>query len=642
LSKFSKVWLLLTLAVLLPPTGMLFGQSPPPGGASTSSKYDSVTATPGTVTVTVGVRDSRGLPLEDKASVQLTSRTRGFNRTFPTDQSSSAIFDSLIEGPYDVEVQCPGYGTVKNHLDITGGAAFFSTYIYLPAAGEALPSGRPSQGLVLTPRLANELDKGIDSMRKHKYDAAKTHFAKAARLAPNSSDIFYLQGTAELGLTQPEAARHDFERAVELDPSHEKALQALGELQLHAGDSAAAILTFNKARSANGAGWRTHYLLATAYAKTGDLRDAESYASSAVRLAHGKTVQPMLLLGDIQAGQGKWLLAKQTWERVEIEFPKSPEASEAQKKITEASGEHPAAAANIATPAISVELPGEFEGPPWAPPDIDSKEYSVAPDVACSADDVIPRAMRRMKVQLENLEKFGATEHIEHQEIDRKGVSGPIKIKNFYYLVFVIPQQGDSVFLEESRDGGVGVVTDFPTALATTGLNSLGVSVLQPMYRNGFSYKCEGLSNVRGEAAWQVRFEEKQNANLDVRRWQRSGTFYNIPLKGRIWLASGSYDVLKIETDLREPVVNLELHRDHLQVEYGPVNFADGKSKLWLPWSAEMYLEIHGKRYHHKHFLTDYILFGVDTSHKINGPKNPPPEEFSTIPSPPPAEVPHH
>jgi hypothetical protein len=43
-----------------------------------------------------------------------------------------------------------------------------------------------------------------------------------------------------------------------------------------------------------------------------------------------------------------------------------------------------------------------------------------------------------------------------------------------------------------------------------------------------------------------------------------------------------------------------------------------------------MHMELHGHRYHHKHYLTDYMLFGVDTSNKIGKPKEPPPPPPST------------
>jgi hypothetical protein len=55
-------------------------------------------------------------------------------------------------------------------------------------------------------------------------------------------------------------------------------------------------------------------------------------------------------------------------------------------------------------------------------------------------------------------------------------------------------------------------------------------------------------------------------------------------------------------------------------IDYGPVNFDHGKTSLWLPWYAELYLQVHGRRYH-RHTLTNYALFSVDTDHQISAPK---------------------
>jgi hypothetical protein len=118
-----------------------------------------------------------------------------------------------------------------------------------------------------------------------------------------------------------------------------------------------------------------------------------------------------------------------------------------------------------------------------------------------------------------------------------------------------------------------------------------------------------------------VRFEQNKNASKGIRRWQRNGQIFEIPLKGRIWLSASTFDVVRIETDLAQPNQKLELTRDHLLVDYGLVTFASSNTRLWLPWNAEMYIELHGRRYHHKHFLTDYMLFAVDSSNKISKPK---------------------
>jgi tetratricopeptide (TPR) repeat protein len=601
-------------------------QPPPPSpvvsGADTT-KLGTLIRAPQDVTITIAVRDGRGLPIDDLATVRLSSNLRGVHRIQDTKNSADVSFGNLLEGSYEVEVRCEGYRSVQQMIDVNGGSAFFTAYIYLRPMDARTTEAGPPQGVALTPKATSEVDKGLAAMRKRQYESARNHFGKASQMQPSNADVWYLRGTAELSLQQTNAAQRDFEQAVALEPSHEKALLALGQMQLDAGDAKTAIETLNRSFSLNGAGWRTYYLLASAYWKTKQWKEASSAAANSVNLAHNQAATPLLLLGDIQLAAGDSPAAKQTWEKLISTFPKEPRAADAQKRIEQINRGNSMTVAEAAPPALPA-IPALVEERPWAPPDIDNKDYPVSA-VACNLDDVLDRAMVRVKTQLGNLEKFTATEHIEHQEIDKLGMAGPIKTRQFSYIVFVFPYQNDSVFLEESRDGQANTAA-FPTSLATVGLTSLGISMLQPVYRPTFNYQCEGLATVRGDAAWQLRFEEKKDSQSGVRRWQRQGTIYNIPIKGRIWLSTTTFDILRVETDLREPVDKLELAKDHLLVDYGPVKFTSGADSLWLPWSAEMYMELHGKRYHHRHFLTEYMLFGVDTSHKIGLPKNLPPE----------------
>jgi len=70
----------------------------------------------------------------------------------------------------------------------------------------------------------------------------------------------------------------------------------------------------------------------------------------------------------------------------------------------------------------------------------------------------------------------------------------------------------------------------------------------------------------------------------------------------------------------------LELARDHISIDYGPVQFKKNQTELWLPWTAEIFLDLHGHHYHHKHTLSNYSVFDVATENKIGTPKNAPPE----------------
>jgi Flp pilus assembly protein TadD len=567
------------------------------------------------------------MPLESQALVRLHSAVAALDLRSPTREGSAAVFNRVKPGEYDVEVQCAGFKTASEHIQVLGfGGGNFTSYIFLQREGESSLSHQPPSGIVLSPKLQAELEKGLDAMRKHQFESAQSYFLKATRLAPNNSDAAYLLGTAELALQRNELARTQFESALKIEPTHERALLALGELQLRSGDHAAAIHTLEKAYLASGASWRTHLLLAIAYCKSNQWPEAQQHAERAMALAASHAAYPTYLLGEIQFAEGREAEARSTWQHLLTQFPDDAMAPRAKQRLASVSDTSPhSLSSNPTAPAPgelpvaaapSVTIPAAAERP-WAPPDIDGTEYVLAASAPCQLDDVLARASTRLNSQLANLEKFAATERIEHQEIDRYGVPGAVRSRDFSYIIFVHSLPPSSFYLEESRNGS-GDVSSFPTSLATTGLLGLGVAVLQPVFRPNLSLVCEGLSSIRGQAAWQFHFQEAGGSPVSIREWRKSGRLYSLPVKGRFWLSAASFDLLRIETDLIAPQRKLELTRDHLTVDYGPVSFDKSKTTLWLPWNAEMFMELHSRRYHHKHFLTDYLLFSIDTTHKIS------------------------
>jgi len=598
-----------------------------PGSGGRAGRFSPIPTT----TLTVGVRDSSGMPLDTPALVKLRGAMENGSRVASTQEAASAVFEGVTEGEYEVEAQCVGYQTVIERVSVATVSPSMQIYVYLLRESERNSQIQKQRGIAMSPKLQAEIDKALDALHKRQFEAARNHLVKGAQLAPGNADVVYLLGVSELGLNHLYLARQNFEHALSLDAGHERALLALGEMQLRSGEFSEAIVTLEKAFAKNGAGWRTHLLLASAYSKAGRLTDAETHAQRAVDLAREKGAGARLLLGEIQQMEGKPVEAQRTWQELTAKFPNESYAAEARQKLASLSTAPPAAAAP--EPALLASLPVPVSPSvellpakerPWAPPDIDSREYPLAQNASCSAEEILPRAEHRLKSQLENFEKFTATEHIDHQEIDRVGRPGPVKSRDFSYIVFVNRYAVDSFFLDEDRYSA-GRDSSFPTSLATQGLNNLGVAILQPATQKDFAYQCEGLASIRGKATWQIRFQEKKDSLRGVRNWRRDGKLYHVRLKGRIWISSASFDVLRMETDLLEPIQILDLTRDHLLVDYGPVNFETSNTTLWLPWSAEMHMEIHGHRYHHKHYLTDYMLFEVDTKHKIGKPKIPPP-----------------
>ena len=584
----------------------------------------------------VFVRDRHGNALDTAAAVRLTSPRVNYNAVQPVQGASAAHFLNLAFGEYEVEVTCPGFRKVTEHFTSEFTRGSLPLYIYLIPESDAADPATPSGKFVLAQALRGEMQRGIEALNKDHCETARKIFAKVLQKAPNNPDVIYYLGQAELGLQHHVLAREDFKRALALDPNNELALLALGQMQLRSGAPADAVVSLEKAVSHGRAGWHADFELASAYLALHRLKDAEFEASRAVSMAKEKGGACVFLLGEIQYAEGKRADAKRSWESILKTFANDPAVPETKKMLARVESEglepSPASAVDPPLPPAPETSRVAFVELPWAPPDTDSAVYNVAPGVQCQATPILDGALHRMNVELADFEKFTATEHIEHQDIDRYGWPGPVKSHDFSYVVFVHPIGKDSLYVEEYRDGIQGA-SDFSDVIISSGLNSLGVNALQPFYRGRLNYSCEGLSNVRGQAAWQIRFEEKRELKGGgFRVWYRNSTLYDIPVKGRLWISSASYAVLRIETDLRDPIAVLGLTRDHLVVDYGPVNFSTGKKQLWLPWSADMYMELRGKRYHHRHFLSDYLLFDVDTAHKIGAPKEPAPASDESAP----------
>jgi Flp pilus assembly protein TadD len=615
------------------------------------------------VSVVVSVREIGGAPLQGNAVVKLNSDFSGVHLTAPTQDAGNATFPPVRAGDYQIEVSCAGYKTTTEPTAVMPSYSSYNVFIYMRSESAADNMSPAPSATTMSPKLQSEIDKGAAKMRRQQFDEARQHFEKAAKMAPGNPDVQYMWGMLEYYQQHYDLARTKLETAISINPNHERALVTLGEIQLREKQAPQAVQTLEKAYLVNGADWRMHYLLAFAYADENNLAKAETHAQRAADLG-GKEHSPQarVLLGRILISEGKLKEARDAFDTVIRDFPADPAAKDAKsgfvalEKAAEspsatvvpastspANASAPSANASAASPnspagaspsasagssssaianAVTQPAPAPVSIRPWAPPDVDAKEYVVAPDVACSLDTVLQRTQTRTMKQIANFEKFVATEHIEHQDIDAYGNPGLIKSKDFTYLVFIRKEKKGSLLLDEQRDGGENL-NEFPTSLASHGLVGLGVFLFDPEYQSDVTYRCEGLSEWRGQAAWEIRFEQKRDVESRLMTWRNNRGVFPVALKGRAWISSSTYDVLHLETDLRDPMSQIELERDHLAIDYGPVKFNHGSTSLWLPWYAEIYMQLHGKRYHHRHTLTNYALFSVDTDHQINAPKEP-------------------
>jgi tetratricopeptide (TPR) repeat protein len=436
------------------------------------------------VSVVVSVREFGGGPLQGNPIVKLSSDFSGVHLTAPTQDGGNATFPPVRAGDYQIEVTCAGYKTKTEPTAVMPSYSSYNVFVYMqPESAADYLTGAPPSNTTMSPKLQTELDKAVAKMRRQQYDEARQHFEKAAKMAPGNPDVQYMWGMLEYYQQHYDAAEKKLETAISINPSHERALVTLGEIQLREKKEAQAAQTLEKAFLVNGADWRTHYLLAFAYADEKEFAKAETHAQRAADLG-GKEHSPQarVLLGRIFSSEGKLADARKAFDGVIRDSPADPAAKDAKTALValDRAAESPAVnvvAASTSPTSASVASPNSAAGilpsasapaspisiRPWAPPDVDAKEYVVAPDVACSLDTVLQRTQTRTMKQIANFEKFMATEHIEHQDIDPSGNPGQIRSKDFTYLVFIRKEKKGSLQLDEQRDGGENLkpISDF-------------------------------------------------------------------------------------------------------------------------------------------------------------------------------------
>jgi hypothetical protein len=255
----------------------------------------------------------------------------------------------------------------------------------------------------------------------------------------------------------------------------------------------------------------------------------------------------------------------------------------------------------------------------WVPPDVDRFVPEVTPGATCPLSSVLSEAGKRIEELARNVDKFTATEVVEHQSVDRSGRLGATQNRNFNYLVTMAKTRSGGVNVEEYRSGG-SAPDQFPDHIATVGTPSLAL-IFHPHHVDDFEMKCEGLGQWRGQPAWQVRFEERRDRRNAMMVVQIGGGSFSPRLRGRAWILADSYQVARLESDIADEIPKIRLRLQHQDIEYRPVPLPDSKLEIWLPSSTEMYMDFIGRRFYRRHSFTNLKFFSVKVQQTFGDPK---------------------
>jgi tetratricopeptide (TPR) repeat protein len=611
--------------------------------------------------ISVQVMELTGAPFSGGAKVDLRRGTRTatqnstavmYNQTITTNESGLAQFQGLLEGDYIVEVTAPGYRSVLEDASINIGHKNEAFGVMMIAEGPIAKGGGHAGGPPA--KALKEMEKGLEAMQVGKLNDAEQHLKKAQELAPKNADVNYLVGVLYMRRGNSAQAREYLQKAVDAAPNHASALLALGQAEIQQRDYAKAAESLDRGVKLQPTAWRAHYLAGIASYQMRDYEKALEEAQAAVASGQDKSGGSLLLVGQAQAALHQRDAALTTFNQylkeqvdpskaaaAKREIDKLNGRSSGQGKVELASAVSPAGAGNGSSSDVAplkiagdsgdtatetADLPDLPALPlgtetKWAPPDVDEEKlvFDTSAD-SCSLDSVTSKVGARIEELVSNVDRFTATEAMDHTALSPLGIQESHETRQFNYLVEIRKSGARDLDVQEYRDGSVSV-QQFPAHMGTVGLPTL-VLVFHPYYQPKYDFRCEGGGSWNGRKTWVVHFQQKANSHSEMLVYHVNGRFYPVGMKGRAWIDQETSQILAMESDMIKPIPEIRLMRDHQLIEYGPVAFANAGTNMWLPKSADWYCSISGHRYHRRHSFSNFLLFQIDDSQKIGKPKD--------------------
>jgi tetratricopeptide (TPR) repeat protein len=543
-----------------------------------------------------------------------------------TDMSGKATIYDLPPGNYIVEASAAGYLEVREDVHLEMRWSLVTIALIMKPDEMGLPKKEgASAAPILAPNARKEVQKGLEAFEKSNLVLARKHFENALAMAPGNPDVQFLMGALEAQEKNFAAADQHLEKAIQIYPNHARSLQLLGELYNQQDRGKDAVPLLEKAVALQDGSWRSHWALGVAYLKTNEPRKALAQADRAITLgkgaagvAHLLEAQALIDLRQFDAAE----TSLQAFIRDDPANPYSPKARAALDLVHERQKDEltsmPLAISDtrrfVAIADLNVGVTPSKDSI-WAQPGIDDSVPSVSPSVSCSSSQVIGRVGKQVEELMSSLEKFSATERVNHFTVDKQGGLRAPQIRSFEYVVAVKQLPHGLIALDEYRDGSLDP-SQFPASIATNGLPAMAL-VFHPQMSSDFNFVCEGMGQVSGSPAWQVHFQQKPDRPSRIHAYVIAGNYHSVPLKGRAWIDAATYQLARLEFELVKPMPEIHLLRERVSIDYAPVQFRSRDVQLWLPSHADLLISRDNKAFFRTHSFSNFQLFSVGTGQQL-------------------------
>ncbi len=229
-----------------------------------------------------------------------------------------------------------------------------------------------------------------------------------------------------------------------------------------------------------------------------------------------------------------------------------------------------------------------------------------------------------------NVEEFFATlpdicsvEKVNQERLTGEGKDALSQQRKYTYLM-VVPDKRWGPGIEEYRADPKGKLTAQPplddTYMLTEGFVSAPL-VFYPVYQQGSSYRLLGTQEVEGRKDYVVVYAQRPGRTPLSGTFMYGATVQRFFTQGIAWIDSENFEIVRMITDLLDPLPELRLDKETTDITFEKVNFKMAAHGFWLPKEVTVNLAWNGRLLRNEHSYSDFLLSNVKSEQKIGKPK---------------------
>lgn len=240
--------------------------------------------------------------------------------------------------------------------------------------------------------------------------------------------------------------------------------------------------------------------------------------------------------------------------------------------------------------------------------DMDQKE---------GAADLMDRVGKSAKEFLENLPNTASRERIRQERLWHDGRVVERVEQNLDYLLLLNAREKGFEWEEARTDkrGKPAKIERLDGISFVTSGYALECVMLTATQQKASRFRYLGKQSTH-PFAHVVGFAQKPESDAIPGVFRMNGQKLQFLSQGIVWVDPTSYQILKIRTDLLEPLSDAGLTRQTTEISYAEYRFSSGSRPFWLPREVVVTIKFNGITFRNTHRYSDYKLFSVESYEK--------------------------